>query len=651
MNSLWRLASLVVVLLLVSAAGSSAAESRHGCSPVQVAKGVFVFEATRRQFSNPQDYLNCVARALDAQSDVRSLSLMLPKGSFGVREALYLPSTLLERGVSVRIEGSPNGGTQLSAAQALPSWSVVTPKVKSASLRLYKASLPEEVRSALNLAFEHDHGKKSAVAMPELIVNGHIFQLAQWPHDGFARIGAVESEGLTADLQELPDVLKLDGLIVHGFFYHDWADSIRKLDSLNKGSGKFSLLGASPRYGFRQGGRFVFQNSVAFIQKAGRYAYDLSAGEVYFSMPPDVAPNKVEFTSGGGIWSGSASNLTLSNLVFEGGAGTAISIVGNKVVIDKVEIRNFGLGGVRLNGVENSIKNSFVHAVGGIGVDVVGGDRKTLISANNLVESNRIENFGRVIWSSNPGVRVVGVGAVVRNNKVSLGPHAGIFYFGNDHLIDGNEVSNIAMLTDDVGAIYTGQDWSGRGSTVVGNYVHDIHGAGKEGATAFYLDDQVSGVLLKRNLAWNVDRGFLLGGGRDNHIEGNVVVNAKECIKIDERGVKSQAVGSRVWNDLVTRLEAVPYAQEPYSSKYPGLSDTLTYHPGLPVRNRVVRNGGNCKQIVVDSAAKYGVVRDFIPIDSVASTSNSEFSPDMEIIQSLWRKWDAVLLQKATKNP
>lgn len=65
----------------------------------------------------------------------------------------------------------------------------------------------------------------------------------------------------------------------------------------------------------------------------------------------------------------------------------------------------------------------------------------------------------------------------VSGNVVRYGPHAGIFYFGNDHLIENNEVNyEVAKLTDDVGGIYTGQDWTARGSRVVGNYVHDLHG-------------------------------------------------------------------------------------------------------------------------------------------------------------------------------
>jgi hypothetical protein len=126
---------------------------------------------------------------------------------------------------------------------------------------------------------------------------------------------------------------------------------------------------------------------------------------------------------------------------------------------------------------------------------------------------------------------VNGVGNVIANNEVSQGPHAGIFYFGNDHEIAGNDVHAVALRTGDVGAIYTGRDWAGRGHKVHHNYIHDVQGVGQLGATALYIDDQSSGVELRDNIVKNVRRGVLVGGGRDNVITRNAFFDVKTCIK------------------------------------------------------------------------------------------------------------------------
>ena len=85
----------------------------------------------------------------------------------------------------------------------------------------------------------------------------------------------------------------------------------------------------------------------------------------------------------------------------------------------------------------------------------------------------------------------------------------------------------MARQTDDVGAIYTGRDWTGQGSMVVENTIYDVHGNGRHGASAIYLDDQASGITVTGNTIYDVDRGVLIGGGRDNRVVDNSIRDAR----------------------------------------------------------------------------------------------------------------------------
>ena len=85
---------------------------------------------------------------------------------------------------------------------------------------------------------------------------------------------------------------------------------------------------------------------------------------------------------------------------------------------------------------------------------------------------------------------------------------------GNDHLIEFNDIHHIALETGDVGAIYTGRDWTYRGNKIRFNFIHETGGVGM-GSMGVYMDDCVSGTEIYGNIFFKVQRAAFLGGGRD----------------------------------------------------------------------------------------------------------------------------------------
>lgn len=94
----------------------------------------------------------------------------------------------------------------------------------------------------------------------------------------------------------------------------------------------------------------------------------------------------------------------------------------------------------------------------------------------------------------------------------------------------------------------------------------------------------------------------MIGGGRDNMVENNVVVSGHPALHVDARG--------RGWaayyfngkdNILFSRLGAVKPNQPPYAQRYPALNRILQEEPALPLGNRISHNiicGGSYRELL-----------------------------------------------------
>jgi hypothetical protein len=596
-----------------------------------------------------QSYLDCIAAGLASNKQRwRSVQLELPEGKIRLVTPLVLPQGFIATGTALTLESGKGQVSTLSGAILLTGWQLLdATQRKSFGIGdlsgVYRVRIPKDAASLIRQGISRDHGQKLDFVSPELIVDGEIYEVAKWPSTGFLKVFSGGNDQFSVSREFLPPHLESNSLYVHGFFFHDWADSQRKIAQIDYQSGIIKLMGPPVRYGIKAGGRFVIANSPSFIRKNGDYAISPDSDELIFlsNTPPSV----VELTITASVFKGRAQKIRVSKLTVEGVTGNAIDLIGDDNEISDVGVRNVGLIGVRINGFRNVVRSSKVHAVGSIGVELVGGDRRLLTESNATLVGSTVEDFGRLVWSANPGVRVFGVGINVRGNIIRYGPHAGIFYFGNEHRIENNEVYEVARLTDDVGAIYTGQDWTGRGNKVVANYVHDVHGVGHEGATAFYLDDQASGILVEENVAWNVDRGFLVGGGRNNEIRRNVVVQAKECLKIDARAMTNQGAATRVGQQLRERLHAVPYNDGLYKEKYPDLANVLSDRPGLPVGNVVENNLGDCDVKGTDLALQGSRIDSFKGLGDMQSV-NGNRAPTRQGLQRYQRDWGKAMSEQ-----
>ena len=300
---------------------------------------------------------------------------------------------------------------------------------------------------------------------------------------------------------------------VHGYWAWDWANSYERIESIDLD--KRWIKTAPPRghYGFRKDQRIYFINILEELDQAGEWYVDTVEGVLYFWPPSDLKDKEVlvSVIDKPAITLKNTSHVIIRGIQFEALRSRAVSI--EKGASNRVEgcvFKNIGTVAVSVSGgVGHEIRSCDFENIGDGGVTLSGGDRKTLVPAGHLVSNCHFTKIGR--WSKCyvPAILIDGVGSRVANNLIENHPHCAILYGGNDHVIEYNEIHHVALETGDVGAIYSGRDYTYRGNVIRFNYIHDTGGVGM-GSMGVYMDDCVSGTLIYGNIFSKVQRAAFL---------------------------------------------------------------------------------------------------------------------------------------------
>ncbi len=445
--------------------------------------------------------------------------------------------------------------------------------------------------------------RPASSAHGELFFGGRPMTLARWPNPGHwehiagfpEEAGADDGHGtvmgsLSAGFfyeSDRPSRWKDTGNIwVHGYWAYDWANSYERITELDTARRFIRTAEPYGNYGFNKKQRFYFLNILEELDEPGEWYLDSSSGRLYFWPPAPIDSGEVLFSllEQPLVQLTGASHITLRGLVLEASRGNAIEITdGEGVRVAGCLLRNIGNGAVIIRGGSgHGVQGCDVLDTGDGGVSLSGGDRQTLAPGNHFVENSRFQRLGR--WSKCyvPAILMEGVGLRASHNLINDHPHAAILFGGNDHLIEFNEIHHIALETGDVGAIYTGRDYTYRGNRIRNNYIHETGGVGM-GSMGVYMDDCVSGTEVFGNVFYKVHWAMFIGGGRDHRVENNLFVDCDPAVRADGRGLDT----SPVWRNMVNqymreRLQSVPL--DLYRGRYPELKSLDAYYgpPGGP---------------------------------------------------------------------
>jgi len=396
-----------------------------------------------------------------------------------------------------------------------------------------------------------------------------------------------------------------EGVWLLGYWTHDWSDEVIRVASYDKEK-KVIALAAPHGYGIAGGTwgadrrRFFALNVLEELDAPGEWYLDRMRKILYFY--PDgtmedalvvLATLTQPFVRVNG-----AKHVRFRELVFEYGhnSGNGIELGGDceNVEVAGCVVANLAGSGISVSGRENTVRSCDLFNLGNGGISLNGGDRKTLVPAKNLAVNNHIHHYGLFKRTYAPGIGAGGCGQIARNNCIHDAPHNAVLYGGNEHLFELNEVYRVVMETGDAGAFYTGRDWTSQGNVLRHNFIHTLGGgeAKQVNTMGFYFDDCDCGDTIEGNIFWKAGRAIMIGGGRDNPVVNNLIVECPIGFSLDSRGMSWKH-----WNNtndpswcLDAKARAFDYTNPPWSVRYPKLASIMNESPREPLNNPVLRN-------------------------------------------------------------
>ena len=340
------------------------------------------------------------------------------------------------------------------------------------------------------------------------------------------------------------------GVEVMGNFEIDWSTSSGYISAYDPSTNRVTLSTSSF---LSVSGRYYYQNIIEELDSVGEYYVDPDRELMYFYAPDDYAGMNIGFVRcSGNLVSSSADGVEFDGIIFEGAGGSGIAIGASDNVVRNCVIR-FTKTGIRSRGYRNVIDNNEIYHIGGTGIDLTGGDELRLIPSNSEATNNLIHDFGETNRVYNGGIYADGIGLYAAHNEIHTGPHLAVSEAAKDFIFEYNYIHDVCYEAGDAGAIYLG-GFSCNGGAYRYNLIENINNDMSiyYCPNGFYCDDGGSGKEFSSNVIVNVDgNGIAMGGGRDNIICDNIVIDAG--FGYDQRGYYPGTGGAAGWT-LVQRF-------------------------------------------------------------------------------------------------
>ena len=424
------------------------------------------------------------------------------------------------------------------------------------------------------------------VAEAELFFESRPMTLAQWPNEGFTSSGAVIQTGskdpLVGAIFEYTDFRieqwgGLEDVWVVGFWNVEMVDSM-KVVSIDSVADTIETAQPPITWGsvaIKNDRRMFFTNVHDELDIPTEYYLDRSAGKLYFYPPQDLTGAKIQLSmlESDMVSMQNVSYVQFKNLIFEATRGRAIGTGNNSSGNSFIgcTFRNLGkdVASVWL-GERNEFISCDIYEIGAGAIRVFGGDRQTLIPGNHLMENNHYYNYSRKSRTVNSWpVRFERVGHTVRSSLAHGSWRGGFSFPGNDHLFEYNEACNMIKTSNDTSSIGAGFNWTGSGTDIRYNFIHNYHGIPTHSiiAVGVYMDDGLSGNNVYQNVFYDLDMAFFSHGGRATTVSNNLMIDCDRSMNFMDPSLVTWW-GSR-FATLINRLDDVPASL--YNSRYPHL--------------------------------------------------------------------------------
>ena len=372
-------------------------------------------------------------------------------------------------------------------------------------------------------------------------------------------------------------------IFVHQYNRIGWADMHWRLEGLTKSNFTFGGCGnmSVGEHVLETGNYFYTYNVLAELDEPGEYYINRTSGMLYAWLPSDSAPNAngtlgwVSLSEAPVLDLNSVTGASWNSASFRYGRGAGVSCVNcTAVSFFDCQVSMVGLMGVNISDGQNVLmQNLSVSDVGNGGVYLYAGDRVTLTPANHSLVDSRVTDYNRYTHCYTPGVTLGGVGNRVIGTRIWNAPHNAFFLSGNEHKIEGCDVTAVTRIVKDSGAFYAGRDLTYRGNQILNTNWHDINSV-YPGTPVLYLDDCASSVTVINNSFRNCSGpSAALEGGKGHRFINNY---------IHEDAGDVHAVGKGC-SGALPYLSLVPWNTSAiWLSTYPELLPEIEQNSGAP---------------------------------------------------------------------
>ena len=400
----------------------------------------------------------------------------------------------------------------------------------------------------------------------------------------------------------------LEDVWMFGYWKYDWADASTPVGSFDKDTCELSPRFVS-LYGTKTDAPYYFFNVLEELTAEGEWYLDREKGLLCMWEPENKDNAEIILSlSLNPVINSEADYITFDGLTVKGTRSDGVVITGNNNTVQNCLIKNVAGNALVMNGSNNLAYNNEITRTGKGGIIISGGDTETLTPGNSKADNNYIHDWSEIYQTYQPAVTLEGVGNICSHNEMENSPHEAITYKGNNHIIEYNLIHDVCLLSDDAGAIYSGRSWVWYGNVVRYNCIYNV-GSENHRPDGIYLDDAVSGQKIYGNLLINIPSNSIhVGGGRDNVITNNIIVNpGNNALRFDDRAREGALengwfthayVGS---GDMWEALYNSPWQSETWQNAFPEYknctddiseSDSPDYipNPASTFKNNIIIN-------------------------------------------------------------
>lgn len=402
---------------------------------------------------------------------------------------------------------------------------------------------------------------------------------------------------------------------------YEWADTTVPIKSFDYEKKTLEPAYVS-KFGAVPDSTYYIFNCIEELDCAGEWYLNRNNGMLYIYPPEkmDNAEITLSLSTQDLVTITDAEYLSFEGLYFGGTRSNGIVVNSNNVTIENCVINQLSGIGVCIDGYRNNVLDCEFTHIGGAAVDIKGGDRKTLKPGENRVENCLIHDYSEVSITGGPGVNLFGVGNICAHNEFYNAPQQAVIYGGNNNVIEYNNIHDVALLSADCGAIYTGRRWDEAGAIIRYNAIYNL-GGNDFSPYGIYFDDGSLGQTAYGNIIINCrSSAFMIGGGRDHNIYNNILVNCDQAFFYDDRS-RCAALEADYWFeharegwDMHKNLLDSPWQSEIWKNTYPYMAEwSLDYSNtddsrfiGNPADSKINKN------LIVQYTGNFGFIEDSV---------------------------------------